>query len=130
MNDPRTLERLEQGRMRFNAGQHFEAHEAWEQAWLVEKGDTRALLQGLIQIAAGFHKAGEGNASGCAWLLAAGLEKLENVAGRYGVSDFAREVARSHTRALRWKGGDAPNVGPFPVLPPIAPPPGPSAPAR
>ena len=72
-----TAARLERGRALFNAGRYFEAHEAWEEAWLAERGDARRLLQGLIQVAAGCHKAGQGKAEGCARLLAAGLEKLE-----------------------------------------------------
>ena len=33
-----TAERLERGRLLFNEGRYFEAHEAWEEAWLVEGG--------------------------------------------------------------------------------------------
>jgi predicted metal-dependent hydrolase len=52
---------LEEGRALFNAGRFFEAHERWEEAWLVETGAARLLLQGLIQVAAGFLKTGAGN---------------------------------------------------------------------
>ena len=34
----------------------FEAHEAWEERWLLEVGDAKRFLHGLIQIAAGFVK--------------------------------------------------------------------------
>jgi predicted metal-dependent hydrolase len=125
MEDTHTPERLERGRQLFNAGRYFEAHEAWEEAWLVEKGDLRLLLQGLIQIAAGCLKSGEGNASGCARLLAAGLEKLDVVAPRFGIAGFAREVADTQARALRWQRGQAPDAGSIPVLPPIDPSPAP-----
>ncbi len=40
----------------FDAGMFFEAHEAWEERWKVAERDEKRLLQGLIQIAAGFHK--------------------------------------------------------------------------
>lgn len=42
----------------FNAGERFEAHEEWEAIWLDEpKGHpNRLFLQGLIQIAAAFHR--------------------------------------------------------------------------
>ena len=130
MEDTHTMERLERGRILFNAGRYFEAHEVWEEAWLVERTEARVLLQGLIQVAAGCLKAGEGNATGCAWLLAAGLEKLEIVASRYGISGFASDVADAHARVLRWKAGDAPDAGPIPALPPVAAPPARSAPAR
>ena len=38
----------------FDAGLHFEVHEALEPHWMAAAGDTREALQGLIQIAVGF----------------------------------------------------------------------------
>jgi predicted metal-dependent hydrolase len=63
----------------FDAGRFFEAHEAWEKHWLVETDETRRqFLQGLIQIAAGFHKLYEKNAAESAErLFTRGLAKLE-----------------------------------------------------
>ncbi len=64
----------------FDDGQFFEAHEAWEERWLVEREPgPRTFLQGLIQVAAGFHKlrAVRDRAS-AARLLAKGLAKLES----------------------------------------------------
>src|SRR5689334_23240838 len=55
---------LEEGRTLFNEGRFFEAHERWEEAWLVETGPSKLRLQGLIQIAAGFLKARQGRSSG------------------------------------------------------------------
>jgi predicted metal-dependent hydrolase len=63
----------------FDGGAFFEAHEAWEERWLVESDPTwRELLQGLIQVAAGFHKlfVTKDRAS-AARLLTKGLAKLE-----------------------------------------------------
>lgn len=42
----------------FNSGKRFEAHEEWEAVWLDEpKGHpNRLFLQGLIQVAAAFHR--------------------------------------------------------------------------
>ncbi len=41
----------------FNEGAFFEAHEAWEDLWrATSKEPARTLLQGLIQVAAAFHK--------------------------------------------------------------------------
>jgi predicted metal-dependent hydrolase len=41
----------------FNAGRYWEAHEAWEQAWIPDRhGPDRDFYKGLIQVAAGcFH---------------------------------------------------------------------------
>ena len=114
-----TAERLERGRLLFNAGRYFEAHEAWEQAWLVEQGDARVLLQGLIQVAAGCHKAWEGQAAGCVRLIGAGLEKLERVASAYGIAGFARAMAGTHAHALRWERREEDGIGSIPVLAPL-----------
>jgi hypothetical protein len=70
-------ELFERGRELFNRGQFFEAHEEWEKLWLHAHGPRRLFLQGLIQIAAGCHKAYErGDRRGCAALVGAGLEKI------------------------------------------------------
>ena len=70
-------ELFERGRELFNHGRFFEAHEAWEKLWLRAHGARRLFLQGLIQIAAGCHKAYErGDRRGCAALVGAGLEKI------------------------------------------------------
>jgi predicted metal-dependent hydrolase len=62
----------------FNARRFFEAHEAWEELWLVEVEPEKTLLQGLIQVAAAFHHHGRGNRRGTQSLLAAGLAKLRS----------------------------------------------------
>lgn len=63
----------------FDQGCYFEAHEAWEAHWLVETDETRRLLlQGLIQIAAAFHKLIDKRApEPAASLFAKGLAKLD-----------------------------------------------------
>lgn len=63
----------------FDEGRFFEAHEAWEEHWLVEKDETRKrVLQGLIQIAAALHKLFVmKRADSAERLLAKGLAKLE-----------------------------------------------------
>jgi uncharacterized protein len=62
----------------FNARKFFEAHEAWEELWLVEVEPEKTFLQGLIQVAAAFHHHGRGNRRGTQSLLAAGLAKLRS----------------------------------------------------
>ena len=38
----------------FNSGHYWEAHEAWEQAWIPDRrGPDRGFWKGLIQVAAG-----------------------------------------------------------------------------
>ena len=40
----------------FNAGEYWEAHEAWEPLWLRSEGLERRLLAGVILLAAALHK--------------------------------------------------------------------------
>lgn len=40
----------------FNAGEYWEAHEAWEPLWLRSEGQERRLLAGTILLAAALHK--------------------------------------------------------------------------
>ena len=40
----------------FNRGEHFDAHELWEEVWRSNLPEPRTLLQGLIQVAAGMHQ--------------------------------------------------------------------------
>lgn len=38
----------------FNAGKHREAHEAFEEVWRAQEGQTKTFVQGFVQMAAGF----------------------------------------------------------------------------
>jgi hypothetical protein len=45
---------LERGVELFNAGRYWDAHEAWEEAWMPDrKGPDGGFYKGLIQVAAG-----------------------------------------------------------------------------
>ena len=59
-------------------GKFFEAHEELELAWNEADGETKLLIQGLIQIAAGLHrlKLHPDKTEGASYLLGRGLEKL------------------------------------------------------
>jgi hypothetical protein len=67
------------GALLFDAGAFFEAHEAWEDRWRIETDAiSRLCLQGLIQVAAAFHKlAIVGDPESASRLLARGLAKLD-----------------------------------------------------
>jgi uncharacterized protein len=105
---------LERGRRLFNAGLYFEAHDAWEERWRLERGPSRVWLQGLIQIAAGCHKGlRQGNPGGCVRLLEAGLSRLDG-AGSYGRLDlrgFAEGVGRLLQSARLWESGELRDFG-------------------
>jgi len=90
---------LARGLALFNAGDHFAAHEAWEERWRVAADpDERRLLQGLIQVAAAHHKLRvQGKPESAARLLARGLAKLDACApdaGGLALADF-REATRA-----------------------------------
>lgn len=105
---------LERGRALFNEGCFFEAHEVWEAAWLHEKGELRLLLQGLIQVAAGYVKAFQDpRPAGSVRLLGAGLAKLaglqDGLAG-LALAAFRERVGRSLLEARRWAAGETPGL--------------------
>ncbi|MHC4956367.1 MAG: DUF309 domain-containing protein [Planctomycetota bacterium] len=60
-----------------NAGQHWQAHEAWEDLWIREEGELKRYYQGLIQVTAAFHHYGHENWDGMRKLLKDGMAKLE-----------------------------------------------------
>lgn len=59
-------------------GRFFDAHEELEIAWKAAEGETKVLLQGLIQIAAGLHRLRlhPEKTDGAFYLLDRGVEKL------------------------------------------------------
>jgi|ERR1700733_736118 uncharacterized protein len=76
MNSREKDEKFQRGVLHFNAQEFFEAHEVWEEIWLVESEPEKTFLQGIIQIAAAFHHYCRDNSDGAESLLAAGIVKL------------------------------------------------------
>jgi predicted metal-dependent hydrolase len=68
---------LAEGLRRYNAGEYFTAHEAWETIWLEAQEPDRTFLQGLIQVTAAFHHLRRNNPVGTSRLLHAALRRLE-----------------------------------------------------
>ena len=68
---------LAEGVALFNAGLWYEAHEVWEEAWKLQYGPRRDLLQGLILVAAGLIKRQAGRTQGARTLFTRALERLE-----------------------------------------------------
>jgi predicted metal-dependent hydrolase len=95
----------------FNAGEYFEAHEAFEECLdAVEEDERWDLLVALIQVAVGYHKLASGNA-GAARMLSLGAEKLAAFPGvAWGVQVAAlRERALADAAALEAGGASAPS---------------------
>ena len=62
----------------YEHGEYFEAHEAWEPAWMgTDDLAERALLQGLIKVAAADVHGARGNVRGVVTNLTGALERLE-----------------------------------------------------
>lgn len=69
------------GLRRYAAGDAFEAHEAWEPAWMgTDDLGERALLQGLIKLAAADVHGQRGNPAGVARNLVGALQRLRAAA--------------------------------------------------
>jgi uncharacterized protein len=69
-------EKFDLGLAHFNSRKFFEAHEIWEEIWLLEIDPEKTFLQGLIQLAAAYHHYRRGNPRGTESLLASGIVKL------------------------------------------------------
>jgi len=89
---------LDQGIDLFNRRYFFEAHDVWEEAWKNETGEPRRFLQGLIQVAAGFHHRETGNLKGAAALFQKAKAKFDGYPAAYLGIDLGallRDVAES-----------------------------------
>jgi hypothetical protein len=89
----------------FNCRAFFEAHEAWEALWKTEPlPRPKLVLQGLIQIAAGYHKYfAQKRPDVAARLLERGLSKLvsADAAAAWGLGEFAARVDASRLALMR-----------------------------
>jgi hypothetical protein len=95
----------------FDAQLFFEAHELLEPCWRDARGERRAALQGLIQIAVGFQHVANGNLAGGRALLVEGAERISR--GR--VEDLAMApFARAVLAAAEAPDPAAAAVPPFP----------------
>jgi predicted metal-dependent hydrolase len=114
--EEQTRRAIDEGLELFNAGRFWEAHEAWEAAWLVEDGDARRMLQGLIQVAAGYLKAlVHRRPRAAAKLLASGLAKLEPIPDSLAglrLGPLRRAVATAIDEARAWERGEREGIDP------------------
>ena len=110
---PETTDALRAGRALFNAQQYFEAHEVWEVAWRREAGEPRVLLQALIMVAAGCHKATVNQPRGTVKLLVEAVDKLALVPS---LEDFRAQVMQALAHAERWNAGHGEALVPTLVL--------------
>jgi hypothetical protein len=94
---PRLPRAFLDGVRRFNAGEFFEAHEAFEDLLEGVEDDGRwELLLGLIQVAVGYHKCASGHPGGLV-MLSKGLDKLAPFPDDAGGVDLGALRARVAT---------------------------------
>src|SRR5262245_18397008 len=97
---PSFEDHLKAGIDRFNRRGFFEAHEEWEEICLEETGERKRVLNGLIQLAAGFVKVGIAEWSSADGLFEEAFAKLEDLPEAYLGIDLApllEAVARCHS---------------------------------
>ena len=86
----------------FNSAHFYDAHEHWEEVWLVTPNPDKMFLQGLIQVAAAFHHYSRANILGTRNLLRAGLLKLDRFPKVHGGLEIEalRQAVRGWLAAL------------------------------
>ena len=105
MTDPR----LTRGVEAFNAGDFFGAHEIWEDLWVETVGPEKLLVQGLVQVAAGYAKVETGVRAGAIKLLTRGsalLRQYDATAFGLALAPFVDAVEQDLER-LRTMAPDA-----------------------
>lgn len=105
-----------QGAGEYNQGRFWEAHEAWEEAWLALKAqgatEKAEYLQGLILAAAGFENLARSKPAGFRVQLAKALHRLRRYAGlgqHLGLADedaFREALTDVYLDVMRQKIGD------------------------
>ncbi len=99
----------------FNRREFFVAHEVWEEVWLTAAEPEKTFLQGLIQVAAGFHHYQRGNLAGTQSLTRAGLEKLDKHPHQHPELDVPRLISALRLWQTQIASADAPEPE-FPLL--------------
>jgi uncharacterized protein len=93
---------LRQAALLFDGRLYYEVHELLEPYWLRAAGRDRETLQGLIQVAVGFHHLSNGNGAGARALLHDGAAKLlGRHIGRVAVDAFAQAVVSTLDDVIR-----------------------------
>jgi len=83
---------LKQGVQEFNQGLFFQAHETWEEIWIVSPWPVRNFLQGMIQVAAALVHLARNEYPGTHRLLREALRKLSAFPSPYLGVDNARLI--------------------------------------
>lgn len=104
------MDPLPRGVELFNRGLYWEAHEAWEELWLEMEDEPKLFMQGLIQLAAAYHKATvQMQPSGCVKLHRSALVKLAPAPPEFmgvRIEPLVAAARRTLAEAERWLAGE------------------------
>lgn len=101
-------EELRHGVLLWQAGQYVEAHEEFEQLWLVEVGPRRHFLRGLVHAAMGFHYLTVGDLLSARSKLASAAGLLDGFPGGFlGLDVDGLRAGIAASRAVLETGGHA-----------------------
>ena len=104
------------GVKRFNRGEFFAAHEAFEEIWRSTTPEPRDLFQGLVQVAAGLHHGLDRGKSGPARrVMARGRRRLEPLGPVAGGIDLATLLVAVEAWEA-WFAGSGDQAPPLPTL--------------
>ncbi len=107
---PEQIQRLmDDGRAAFNRGEHYEAHELWEEVWNVIDDPARTWVQGMIQVATGLHKLQRFRSDVCLTLIDKALGKLAEVSPSLYGFDLAALVADARRVKAAIERGERPD---------------------
>jgi uncharacterized protein len=98
-------ETLRRGISLFNDGHFWEAHEAWEEAWLEERGDRKRFLQGLIQLAAAHFHLQRGTPSGGLRLFESSISRLRNLPPTFCGVELASAISMAESELQNAREG-------------------------
>jgi uncharacterized protein len=115
-NETDCLQLLTRGMVEFNRGCSFEAHELWEEAWNEVVGEEKRFYQGLVQIAAGYHKLSLSQVNGARKLLQRGRETLSTLPPNYAGVNLAPLLAAAATLVRDLAAGRVPIDPDAPIL--------------
>ncbi len=120
---PSVDEELREGVDLWQAGQYLEAHEEFEQLWLVEVGPRRHFLRGLVHAAMGFHYVTMGDTVSARSKLASATDLLDGFSGDFlgvDVDGLRTGIAAVRTALEATQNASGVDPGPL-VIPPLVP---------
>jgi uncharacterized protein len=97
--------KFHKGVTQFNCGRFFEAHETWEDLWLALEGDSKRVMQGLIQAAVGAHHLQKQNRQGARSLFRNSLRKLSGGPVQFCLVDLRQLIKDLKNASTRLDSG-------------------------